>query len=475
MANEDRQHAQDEFAAERCDVIVATVAFGMGVDRSNVRFVLHTGMPKSLEHYQQEAGRAGRDGLEAECVLLYSGADPILWRKMISNPRDAETPPDPQFVAASLKHLDDMDRYARGAVCRHRALVEYFDQPYEKAACGACDLCLGDTEEVADALTVAKKILSCVARVREGFGVVHVIAVLRGDNTDNVRKRGHEQLTTYGLLKEHSAADVRDWVYQLIGQGFLVQTDTEYPLLKLNDASWEVMRGQRSVRLIRLKRRKKGEGPRASQAAEVSWEGVDRTLFDELRRLRKELADQRGVSPFIVFTDATLREMARVRPTTPERLRQISGVGEARLREYGERFLAAIGGHSQAHGLSTDRTEAPAPVEPKAPRQMTPRLETAFALFRAGALIEDVMRQLNLARGTVTDYLAEFIRREKPRSIDEWVVDGVRNRVVEAARQVGMARLKPIYLFLGETVSYDVIRLVLAYLEGRGIEETEST
>src|SRR5207253_2143969 len=135
-----------------------------------------------------------------------------------------------------------------------------------------------------------------------------------------------------------------DWVYQLIGQGVLVQTDTEYPLLKLNDASWEVMRGKRAVRLVRLKRRKKGEGPLKSQAAEVSWEGVDRPLFDVLRRLRKETADARGVWPFIALTDATLREMARVRPTTPERLRQISGVGNQRLREYGERFLEASPG-----------------------------------------------------------------------------------------------------------------------------------
>src|SRR5262249_234335 len=163
-------------------------------------------------------------------------------------------------------------------------------------------------------------------------GITHVIAVLRGDATENVTRRGHDQLTTFGLLRENTA-DLRDWVYQLIGQGVLVQTDTEYPLLKLNDASWEERRGKRTVRRGR-RRRKKGGGPEKSQAGEVSWEGVDRPLFDELRKLRKETADARGVSPFIVFTDATLRDLARVRPTTPERLRQISGVGEQRLREY---------------------------------------------------------------------------------------------------------------------------------------------
>src|SRR5947209_1655730 len=213
MTSEQRQSAQEAFTTERCDVVVATVAFGMGIDRSDVRFVLHTGMPKSLEHYQQETGRAGRDGLEAECVLLYSGGDVMSWRSRIQNPRDRE-PPDPEYVAASLKHLADMDRYARGAVCRHRALVQYFGQPYDAPSCNACDLCLGDTEEVPDALVVARKILSCVARVKEGFGIGHVVAVLRGENTENVRKRGHDKLTTFGLLRGHSKADLRDWVYQ---------------------------------------------------------------------------------------------------------------------------------------------------------------------------------------------------------------------------------------------------------------------
>src|SRR5262249_2516360 len=157
-------------AQEKCDLIVATVAFGMGIDRSNVRFVLHAAMPKSLEHYQQETGRAGRDGLEAECVLLYSGADTAGWRQILE--KSAREPGvEPPFLPGALQPLEDMDRYCRGAVCRHRALVEYFGQAYDAPNCRACDLCLGDTEEVPDALVVAQKILSCVARVKEGFGI----------------------------------------------------------------------------------------------------------------------------------------------------------------------------------------------------------------------------------------------------------------------------------------------------------------
>jgi ATP-dependent DNA helicase RecQ len=456
MPSELRQATQEAFAQERCDVVVATVAFGMGIDRSNVRFVLHTAMPKSLEHYQQETGRAGRDGLEAECVLLYSGADILTFKAMLQKSA-GEAGADPAFLQAGIKHLDDMDRYCRGAVCRHRALVQYFGQTYEADSCKACDLCLGDTEEVPEAQVVAQKILSCVARVHQGFGINHVTAVLRGENTENVRKRGHDQLTTFGLLKGHSKPDVRDWVYQLIGQGVLLQVGDEYPLLRLNDASWEVMRGRRAVRLVRLARRKKGERPQKSRAEAVSWEGVDRELFEALRRLRRELAGERDVKPFIVFTDDMLRELARQRPPTLERLRQVPGFGEKRLRDSGARVLALIADHGRLHPSPSD---ASAGAPPAADRQTT-----AFDLFRRRTPLEAVMKRLGLGRTAVCFLLCEFIRAERPASLAPWLDEEVYLRVTSAARQVGTGRLDPIFVFLDKKVSFDDIRMVLAHLE----------
>jgi ATP-dependent DNA helicase RecQ len=463
MTAEERHAAQEDFAAERCDVVVATVAFGMGIDRSNVRFVLHTAMPKSLEHYQQETGRAGRDGLEAECVLLHSGSD-FLTLKAILEKSAAEPDVDPGFLPGALKHLEDMDRYCRGAVCRHKALVTYFGQRYDAASCNACDLCLGDTEEVPDAKIVAQKILSCVARVKEGFGINHVVSVLRGENTENVRKRGHDQLTTFGLLKGESKPTVRDWIYQLIGQSMLLQVGEEYPVLKLNEASWEVMRGQRSVRLVQLRKREKGERPEKSKAEAVSWEGVDQPLFDVLRTLRRELATEREVPPYVIFSDATLRELARIRPSSPERMRLVYGIGDAKLRDFGNHFLTAIKDHCAAHGLALDQQGGRTRVEPTPPRSGRPN--PAFALFREGLVVEDVMHRLNRARSTVMDYLAEFIRTERPASLRPWMADSLYQRIVAAAREVGTDRLKPIYLLLGEKVSYDDIRLVVAHLQG---------
>jgi ATP-dependent DNA helicase RecQ len=340
MSAEDRQASQDAFAEERCDLVVATVAFGMGIDRSNIRFVLHTGMPKSIEHYQQEAGRAGRDGLEAECVLLYSAGDFMTWKK-VTEKSAFESGAGPDFLRNAMTHLEEINAYGRVAVCRHKMLVEHFGQSFAPDNCKACDVCLGDVETDPDAVVTAQKILSCVARVQEGFGIGHVVSVLRGENTEKVRKFGHEQLSTYGLLSEMSAGQLKDWIHQLLGQGVLVQSDGEYPLLKLNAASWEVMAKKRSVRLLRPK--KKGR-PERSLIETESWVGVDSDLFDRLRGVRRVLAVERQVPAYLIFSDATLREMCKQRPKTREQLRRVTGVGETKLRDFGDKFLEVLAG-----------------------------------------------------------------------------------------------------------------------------------
>jgi ATP-dependent DNA helicase RecQ len=339
LTQEERREAQEKFSNEKCDIVVATVAFGMGIDRSNVRFVLHTAMPKSIEHYQQESGRAGRDGLEAECVLLYSGADPMLWRSMLLNETTERA-----HAESLLKHLNDMDRYCTGAKCRHRALVEYFGQSFAGEDCRACDICLGETEEVGDALVVAQKIVSCVVRVRESWGVSHVVGVLRGEDTEKIRERQHDQLSTYGLLKGHPRHDVREWVYQLVAQGFLTQTDSEYPVLRCGPRAREVLRGFAEVKLRQPAVRKKDAGERrAERAAPVAADGTyDRALFEALRVWRRAEAQERGVPPYVIFSDKTLRELARVRPATQYELRGIYGIGDAKLEAFGEAVLRVV-------------------------------------------------------------------------------------------------------------------------------------
>jgi len=465
LTAEDRRQAQEAFAAEQCDIIVATVAFGMGIDRSNVRYVLHLAMPKSLEHYQQETGRAGRDGLEAECVLLHSGADFLTWKSILEKTA-AEPGMDPSYLPRARKHLADMDRFCRSALCRHRTLVQYFGQDFAAPSCGACDLCLGDAEQVADALIIAQKILSCVARVKERFGIGHVVSVLRGEDNESIRKWGHAKLSTYGLLRDYHKADLRDWIYQLISQEALVQHGDPYPILSLNAASWEVMKGNRTVRLMQPVRRKKGEKAARSKAETASWEGVDEELFEVLRGQRRQLADERHVPPYIIFGDATLRELARVRPSTLEGMRTLYGIGEAKLRDFGECFLQAIDHHCRDRGLTRDlsaaRTRAPATAKPAG--RPNPTRELAFGLFRQETAVEDVMHQTGRSRATIMDYLCDFVRETRPESIAPWIPEALSQRIAAAARQVGTERLKPIFIALGEQVSYDDIRLVVTHL-----------
>ena len=464
LSQEERKETQDAFVAEQCDIVVATVAFGMGIDRSNIRFVLHARMPKSIEHYQQETGRAGRDGLEAECVLLYSGADTLLWKAIVEKSA-TEANAEPAFLTSALQHLDHIDRYARGAVCRHKALVVYFGQTYEAPACRACDLCLGDIEEVPNALIVAQKILSCVARVKESFGINHVVGVLRGENTENIRKRRHEQLSTYGLLKDQSKADLRDWIYQLIGQGVLLQVGDEYPILKLSNTSWEVLRGERKIRLVQLSRKEK---PEPAKVEGVSWEGVDRELFETLREARRTLAVERQVPPYVIFNDATLRELARIRPSSLERMRLVSGVGDNKLREFGDRFLRLIDDQCQARALTRDQRPGARPsIEVRQATSSRPNAQRdeAFALFRRGTPVEEVVRQTGRARSTIVGYLSLFIQEERPKSVAVWVADDVYQRVAMAVRQLSTPYLKPVYIALGEQVSYDDIRIVMTHLQ----------
>ena len=340
LDDETRHRHQDAFLNEDIDVIVATVAFGMGIDRSDVRFVIHAGAPQSLEHYQQEAGRAGRDGLEAECLLIYSGGDFARWRAVLE--ANGEWSPARQTL------MRDIERYAASVGCRHRRLVGYFGETLAKAECGACDYCLGELEAVDDPVTLARKILSAVARVGQRFGAAHVANVLRGSASESVSARGHDQLSVFGLLREQPIDEVRGYIDQLVSAGLLVQTDDQFPVLKLTQHGVDLMRNPSAapdLTLARQRKPEKGKPARKSDVEAASWEGVDRELFEALRALRLRIARDRHVPPYVIFHDTTLRELARARPRTPETLRHIYGVGARKAQDLGEAVLAVINSH----------------------------------------------------------------------------------------------------------------------------------
>ncbi len=397
LSDEERARNQDAFLDERADIVVATVAFGMGVDRSDVRFVVHAAAPKSVEHYQQEAGRAGRDGLDAECILFYSSADFVRWKQMLET--------NGELTPAAVQHLRNMEAYATTMHCRHRALVEHFDsrpepgrslsagtsgsfdspfdsrvehgrslragsfdsrvepgRPFDSrvepgrslraGSCGACDWCLGELERVDDAFVLAQKIGSCVARVRQRWGIGHVTAVLEGKATPQVTAQGHDGLSTFGLLKELSGNEIRGYIEQMISSGFLARTPGEYPTVQLTPRGVALLKSEVAPGDVVLCRQPKAP-PRGSRKAAMlpsvereAWDGVDRELFEALRAVRLTVARERRVPPYVVFHDRTLREMARLRPTTPGALMQVHGVGEQKAERFGGAFLDAIQSHT---------------------------------------------------------------------------------------------------------------------------------
>jgi ATP-dependent DNA helicase RecQ len=348
-----RIKVQEAFAAERLDVVVATVAFGMGIDRSNVRCVIHAAMPKSIEHYQQETGRAGRDGLEAECVLFHSTGDFRRWESILLRSA-TETQQPVNVTRAQIDLLNEVQRFATSNQCRHRALSRYFGQEYEPKGCGACDVCLGERRQL--------------------------------------------------------------------------QASMSQPA-----------------------------------SADAGWKGVDRGLFERLRDLRRSLAEERTVPPFVIFSDATLRDLARYRPVTLPALRAIKGIGERKQVDFGPRFVSVIATYCKEHSLSVNETPPEQPADKPRHRAVTGTVRQAFDLFDKQQSLDEVAAKTGRARSTVASYLDDFVAERKPESVAPWVDADTYQKIETTARRVGGSLMRPVFEALEGAVPYDDIRVVMRH------------
>ena len=463
MTDEDRKKNQDAFINEKVDTIVATIAFGMGIDKSNVRYVIHTGMPKSLEHYQQETGRAGRDGLEAECCLLYSGGDYGIWKSLLS-----EMEPEAHKIA--MIKLNKMYNYCTGGVCRHKAILRYFGQTLDKDNCTACDMCLGELDFMDDALETAQKILSCIVRLEQRFGGGYTAAVLTGSNDKRILENRHDALSTYDLLSDYSQHTVHNWIEQLEGQACIEKVG-EYNVLNVTEKGWRVLKGNETPRLL-----KPAEKPvKVSKVVEDSWEGVDKGLFEALRKLRSSIARKKGVPAYIVFGDAALRDMARRRPSTYIKLLEVKGVGEKKRRQYGQVVLDTMKDYCRANSLEMDvgvtsetTSFDPTTGELKKRSKMSKARQLAFDMFEHKLSIAEVAKSVERAESTTTQYLVEYIKQEKINNPYPWVDEQTFGLVVDAAKEVGDDRIKSIFDFLNGKANYTQIRIGLACLRNSG-------
>ncbi|QDV07673.1 ATP-dependent DNA helicase RecQ [Planctomycetes bacterium Poly30] len=366
LGSHERSSVQEAFLNEGIDVVVATVAFGMGIDRPDVRFVIHASLPKGVEQYSQETGRAGRDGLPSECLLLYSGSDFQGWKGIMErSAQEAElegVEGAMEELGGSLTRLSELWNFANGGICRHKYLVEYFGGRYaepqhedqERRGCGACDVCLGELKVVKDSQRVAQMILSCIVRCDQRYGAAHITEVLRGADTARIRAKGHEKLSTYGLMKGFPTSEIRAWIDQLVAQGHVGVASGNYPTLHLTQSGVAVMKAESEVTLLLPLTPKKAPSSRrrgGSVAAVASEESidVDERLFESLRKLRREMAQERDVPPYILFNDRSLAHMAAHKPKTHAEFLGIKGVGDKKAADLGPRFMKVIAEHMAAY------------------------------------------------------------------------------------------------------------------------------
>ena len=457
LTSEQRSEHQMRFIRDDVPVLVATIAFGMGIAKPDVRAVIHYDLPRNLEGYYQESGRGGRDGLPAQCILFFGYGDRTKVEYVIGQKTDE------QELLLAHQQLRQVVTYCESSGCRRRALLAYFGETLQGQNCGNCDNCLRSVV-LEDRTIDAQKFLSCVARTKERFGMRYIIDVLRGANTQRIRDYGHDQLSTYGIGNEQSVDEWQHLGRALLQQGLVSETTDMRPVLKLNALSKETLRRQREVQIAVRPVSTAARKDKADESIPV-LDGESARLFHHLRNLRKQLADERGVAPYVVFPDTTLRAMAQQRPQSLTHFGQIPGVGKSKLEAYFTIFTSEIRAYCEQHNLAMElipegeikkevRIAAEPVVQPSATRLMT------LEMYQKGMSIEEIAQERNLKLGTIMGHIGELI--EQGEIVDfERVMRPERYEVIAGAWQkVEGEALKPVKELLGEEYSYDEIRLV---------------
>lgn len=455
-----RQRNQEKFIRDECDIMVATIAFGMGINKPDVRYVTHYNLPKTIEHYYQETGRAGRDGLPSFCYLLFSYADKFLYERFMREMVD-----ESERMIAS-QQLQKMISFAQSSACRRAQLLSYFDEHIgDGFVCEGCDNCVSP-KETYDATVDAQKILSCVFRTGQKFAATHIVDVLKGSRNKKVLQFGHDQLSTYGLMKETDGKRIKGMVYELVAHGFLSQSDDQFATIKLSAEANGVLKGAQKVFLTKISDSHSKRIVSISQNADYDIE-----LYDQLRALRKDISQEHGIPPYMVFSDKSLQDMAARIPLNIDHFMKIFGVGEKKAETYGLPFLGVIADYADRHAIASKfdagakkaNTEMK-PIESRAVSQKKVEISLAamqtLGLFREGLSVSEIATKREIKESTVQDYLIEMYENGEELNIDLFVSPSKQKIIEEAFSKQSTQFLGPIKKKLGDDFSYEELKWV---------------